>query len=279
MNIVERAKSITLDPAATWPTIEAEEHTVQSLFVPYLLILAAIPAVASFIGISIVGMGAFGFSMRMPIVNGIAMMITSYVLSLVAMLGMAWVVSALAPTFGGQNNFMQGLKLMVFGSTPMMLAGVLSILPTLGMLGLLAAFYCLYLLYLGLPVLMKNPKEKTVPYMIVLAICSLVAGVVMATLSALFTPHTTGFKMGSGAGMPADMTISTPQGNATISVNPGAAAGATAGANANNNPKTDDASLSIKTPDGEVKIDMKNMEAFAKQMEEMGKKMEQANKK
>jgi hypothetical protein len=278
MNIVERAKAITLNPAATWPTIEAEEHTVQSLFVPYLLILAAIPAVASFIGMSIVGMGAFGFSMRIPIVSGIAMMITSYVLSLAATLGMAWVVSALAPTFGGQNNFMQGLKIMVFGSTPMMLAGVLSILPALGMLSLLAAFYCLYLLYLGLPVLMKNPKEKTIPYMIVLAICGLVAGVVMGALSALFMPSPTGFKMGSGAGMPADMTISTPQGNATISVNPGAA-GATASGNPNNNPKTDDASLSIKTPEGEVKIDMKNMEAFAKQMEEMAKKMEQANKK
>jgi hypothetical protein len=276
MDIVERAKSITLNPVATWPIIEAEEHTVQSLFVPYMLILAAIPAVASFIGMSIVGMGAFGFSMRIPLVSGLAMMIVSYVMSLAAMAGMGWLVSALAPTFGGQKNLIQGMKIMVFGSTPMMLAGVLSILPALGMLSLLAALYGLYLLYLGLPILMKNPNEKTVPYMIVLAVCGIVAGVVMGGLSALFMPSPAGFKMGGGA-MPADMTISTPQGNATISVAPAGSAGPVSGASGAT-VKADETSLSIKTPDGEVKIDLKNMENIAKQMEEMGKRMEQGKK-
>ena len=33
MDIVERAKAITLSPVATWPVIDAETHTPQSLFV------------------------------------------------------------------------------------------------------------------------------------------------------------------------------------------------------------------------------------------------------
>ena len=40
----------------------------------------------------------------------------------------------------------------------------------------------------------------------------------------------------------------------------------------------DAASIVIKTPEGEVKIDAQKMEAFAKQMEEMAKKMEQNKK-
>ena len=131
MDIVERARAITLNPAATWPVIEAEKHDAKSLFVPYLLILAAIPAIGSFIGLSLVGMGGFGFNFRIPVASGLAMMITTYVLSLVMTFGMGWLASALAPTFGGKSDLVQGLKLAVFGGTPMMLAGVFNILPAL----------------------------------------------------------------------------------------------------------------------------------------------------
>ncbi len=272
MDLIERAKSITLSPAETWPVIDQEQHTPQSLFVPYLLILAAIPAVANFIGLSIVGAGGMGFSFRIPLMSGLAMMVTSYVLTLVMMGVLGWLISALAPTFGGQGNLVQGLKLVVFGSTPMMLAGVLGILPALGMLSLLAALYCLYLLYLGLPVLMKNPKEKTIPYMVVVAICGIVLGVVIGSLSALFMPSPVGgLRMGAG-GAPGEITINTPKGNATITATPGAASAPSASG------KPEDAALTIKTPQGEVKIDMQNMEALTKQMEELAKKMEQSKK-
>jgi Yip1 domain len=273
MDIVERVKTITLSPATAWPVIEAEQHTPQSLFVPYMLILAAIPAVATFIGMSLVGMGGFGFSMRLPIMSGLAMMVTSYVLSLAMAFGMGWLVSTLAPNFGGQSNLMQGLKLVVFGGTPMFLAGILSILPALGILGLVAAIYSLYVMYLGLPVLMKNPKEKTIPYMVVLVVCGFIGGVVMAVLSSAFTPSMGGMKMGGmgGAGTmgAGDMTISTPAGNAVITTKPSTASPVGA---------TDTASISIKTPEGEIKIDMKNMEALTKQMQDMAAQMEKGKK-
>ena len=291
MDIVERAKAITLNPAATWPVIDAEKHDAKSLFVPYMLILAAIPAVASFIGLSLVGMGGFGFNFRIPIASGIAMMITTYVLTLAMTFGMGWLASALAPTFGGQSSLVQGLKLAVFGGTPMLLAGVFNVLPALSILGILVAFYALYVMYLGLPVLMKNPKEKTIVYMVVLILASIIAGVVLSTVTSAFTPSMSGMgKMGGGDATittpmgdikinsnaanatkaakdaPAEMTITTPNGNATITTTPGAASA------------PDTASIVIKTPEGEVKIDAQKMEAFAKQMEEMAKKMEQNKK-
>ena len=263
MDIVERAKAITLNPAATWPVIEAEKHDAKSLFVPYMLILAAIPAVASFIGLSLIGMGGFGVSFRIPIASGLAMMVTTYILTLVMTYGMGWLTSALAPTFGGQSNLVQGLKLAVFGGTPMMLAGVLNAVPALGIIGLLVALYSLYVMYLGLPVLMKNPKEKTIVYMVVLIIASIIAGVVLSMVSRAFTPS-----MGSMGMRRGDATITTPMGDVKINSN---AAGAT-------KDTADSASITIKTPEGEVKIDEQKMEAFAKQMEEMAKKMEQNKK-
>jgi hypothetical protein len=269
MNIVERAKAITLNPAATWPVIEAEAHTPQSLFVPYMLVLAAIPAVATFIGMSVVGFGAMGFSMRLPVVSGLSMMVTSYVLSLVVTFAMGWLVSALAPTFGGQASLIQGLKLVVFGTTPVMLAGILGVLPALGILSLLVALYCLYLLYLGLPVLMKNPPEKTIPYMVVVALCGIVMGVVMGAITSAFMPSHGGMGMRMGGAAPGEMTISTPKGSAVITTTP--AVPGVAGA-------TDAASIVVKTPDGEVKVDVKQMEALAKQMQDIGAQMEKNKK-
>ncbi len=293
MDIVERAKAITLNPAATWPVIEAEKHDAKSLFVPYLLILAAIPAICSFIGLSVVGMGGFGFNFRIPFASGLAMMITTYILSIIMTFGMGWLASALAPTFGGQSDLVQGLKLAVFGGTPMMLAGIFNILPALSIIGLLVALYSLYVIYLGLPVLMKNPKEKTIVYMVVLIIASIIAGVVLSMVTRAFTPSMGGMggmgmggmgggdatistpmgeikvnskASGAAKDVPAEMTITTPQGNATITTTPGAASA------------PDTASIVIKTPEGEVKIDAQKMEAFAKQMEEMAKKMEQNKK-
>ena len=293
MDIVERAKAITINPSATWPVIEAEKHDAKSLFVPYLLILAAIPAICSFIGLSVVGMGGFGFNFRVPLASGLAMMITTYILSVIMTFGMGWLASALAPTFGGKSDLVQGLKLAVFGGTPMMLAGIFNILPALSIVGLLVAFYSLYVIYLGLPVLMKNPEEKTIGYMVVLIIASIVAGVVLSMVTSAFNPYMGGIGM-SGMGKAgssdatistpmgdvkinsntasgeknalAQTTISTPAGNATITTSPGAASA------------PDTASITIKTPDGEVKIDAQKMEAFAKQMEEMAKKMEQSKK-
>ncbi|NJS37429.1 MAG: hypothetical protein HC765_15175 [Brachymonas sp.] len=52
--------------------------------------LAAIPAVAGFVGYSLVGAGAFGFSVRVPILQGLTSMLVGYVLTLVVvyLLGM-----------------------------------------------------------------------------------------------------------------------------------------------------------------------------------------------
>ena len=46
MNLVDRIKNILLSPRTEWPTIAGETATVQSLYVGYILILAAIAPLA-----------------------------------------------------------------------------------------------------------------------------------------------------------------------------------------------------------------------------------------
>ena len=55
MNLVERVKKLLISPTPEWQVIKGETHTVVGLYTQYVMILAAIPAIASFIGWSVVG--------------------------------------------------------------------------------------------------------------------------------------------------------------------------------------------------------------------------------
>ena len=182
MNLVDRARKLLLQPKAEWPVIAAEPHTVQELYTQYVMILAAIPAVATFIGMSLVGFGGFGMVYRVPVGSGLAAMVLTYALSLGAVYVMALIIDALAPNFAGEKNFMQALKVSAFFPTASWVAGIFALMPALSILGLLGALYSLYLLYTGLAPLMKVPEDKAVPYTVVVII---VAIVVMVLISAV----------------------------------------------------------------------------------------------
>ena len=124
--VVERVKKILLQPKEEWQEIEREAHTVQDIYTHYVMILAAIPAIASFIGWTFVGV---------PIGLGVAHLILEYVLSLGSVYVMALIIDALAPKFDGEKNFMQALKVAAFLPTAAWVAGVFSIMPALAILG------------------------------------------------------------------------------------------------------------------------------------------------
>ena len=260
MNLVERAKSIILKPAESWVAIEQETTDLQKLYVPYMVVLAIIPALAGFVGMSIFGIGGFGFSVRIPVITGLGLMVSQYIMTLVMVFVWGWLISMLAGSFGGQPNLMNALKLTVYASTPAMVAGIFHAIPGLSMLAILGGLYSLYLVYLGLPILMKNPQDKSIAYMAVAALVGIVCSVLVSFASSIFMPS----PMSRMPGMTGstDLKFNTPQGEVQISGNPSASGSA------------GDASMTIKTADGEVKIDMKNMEEMAKRLEAMGAEKE-----
>ena len=175
-DIVSRVKAILMSPKTEWPIIAAETTTIADLYKNYVIILAAIPAIALFISMSIVGLG-FG---RMSIGTGLTMAVVTYVLSLVGVFISALVIDALAPTFGSAKDQIQALKTAVYSMTAYWVASAFQIIPGLGSLVVLAGgLYGLYLLYLGLPFTMKTPADKAVPYTAVIVVCTIVVMVVL----------------------------------------------------------------------------------------------------
>ena len=188
MNLVERVKKLILQPKQEWQVIDGETHTVQGLYTQYVMILAAIPAVCGFIGLSFIGIGIFGATYRVPIAAGVAHMVVQYLMSLGVVYLFALIIDALAPNFGSQKNFNQALKVSAFMPTPAWIAGVFSIVPSLSIIGALLSLYSLYLLFVGLPILMKTPADKAVTYVVVVVIAAIVITVVISALIALTMP-------------------------------------------------------------------------------------------
>ena len=96
---------------------------------------------------------------------------------------LSFIVDVMAPQFGGQRDPLRALKVVAYSYTPAWVAGVLHLLPSLGVMVLLASLYGLYVMYLGLPVLMRCPKEKAVPYTAVVVVCAILVFFVLGALS------------------------------------------------------------------------------------------------
>ena len=174
MNIVQRVKDIILKPTDTWAEIKTEQTTIKKLYTSYAMILAAIPPIASFIGMSLLGYSMFKGSYRLSFEWGISHAVVSYVLSLVGVYVVALIIDALAPNFGSQKNMINAIKVAVYSWTPFWIAGILMIIPALSPIALLLSLYSLYLLYLGLPILMDTPKDEAMGYCIVTIVVSIV---------------------------------------------------------------------------------------------------------
>ena len=185
MAIVERVKNICLKPNAEWPVIAAETTTTKDLIVGYVVPLAAIGPIAAFVGGTVIGRSLpFIGSYHVPMVAGLTLAIFTYIMAIVGIFVLSFIINALAPSFGGEKNSAQALKVAVYSYTPMWVAGVLNLLTALGLLAIVAGCYGLYLLYLGLPRLMKAPQEKAVGYTVVVVICAIVLSAVIGVVGA-----------------------------------------------------------------------------------------------
>ena len=192
-NLIERIKNILLKPKEEWERIDAEPATVGGLMTGWVVPLAAIGPVAGLIGGLVFGYGGmFGITIRPSVTMAVTGAVISYLLALLCAWLFSKIIDALAPSFGGQKNPVQAMKVAAYSGTAAYLAGIFQIIPALGILGLLG-LYSLYLLYLGLPRLMKAPADKAMGYTIVTVVVAIVlffvVSVVTGALTGLVAPR------------------------------------------------------------------------------------------
>lgn len=187
-SMLERIKDLVLKPQVTWTEINNEEMTVSSLFKEYLLILAAVPAIAQLLGRWIVGIPIpFGVGfVKLSFFASLVNALVSYVLTVAAIWAFAKVLQFDARVlFASADEEVKAFKISVFSAAPYLVAGIVYLIPSLGVIVILVGLYCLYLIYAGLPLVMETPKEKVLPYMIVIIITIVVLAIIIGTISSL----------------------------------------------------------------------------------------------
>ncbi|MBP6012626.1 MAG: YIP1 family protein [Alphaproteobacteria bacterium] len=185
--IIGRAQRLILSPSTEWDVIAGEPADVQKIYMNYVGPLVIAAAVASAIGFSLVGIAGF----RMPIGSAFTTMILQIVLGLVMVYVLAFVINALAPTFGATQDMGQAFKLAAYAPTASWVAGLLAIIPALGIIGALGSLYTLYLLFVGLPKLMKPPEDKALTYTLAVIGVMVVIAIVLYSVQSSMMPSYT----------------------------------------------------------------------------------------
>lgn len=186
--LVDRVRDIIVKPKEEWAVIDNEPATVQGVYTSYVMILAAIPAIFTMLGLLFflprpaAEIAAVGQALGVPMITTgsiIVGAVVQYILGLAAVYVMGLIIDALAPSFGGTKDSLKAFKVAAYYPTAAWVAGVLYIIPLLGLLVLIAAIYSLYTLFLGLPKLMKVPDDKAVGYFVVTLLVAIVVFVIV----------------------------------------------------------------------------------------------------
>jgi len=191
VNLFERVKRLLQSPRTEWGVIEAESTTPAALFTGYVMPLGVIGPVARVIGYSVFGFVVPSLGMhRLSIGSALTTGVVSYILTLLTTYVLGVIIDGLAPTFGAQRNKLQALKVAAYSSTALWLAGIFALVPVLRPLQLLGC-YSLFLLYLGLPALMKPPRDRATGYTALVGLASIVLYLLAAVIAGRFLPVST----------------------------------------------------------------------------------------
>ncbi len=186
---INRIKNLIISPKTEWEIINGEAVDIASLYKSWIMPLAAIPAIAGFIGTSLFGVGAPGLYARVPIFLSAFNGLLSFVLSLVGVYAFAHILNALAPYFGAQKNLDQALKLSAYVPVAAWLSGVFLLVPVLSILALIGALYTLYLLFVGLPVLMKPAKDKAASFALAAILAAILLSMTLGIVTQALLPN------------------------------------------------------------------------------------------
>ena len=151
-------------PHVEWKSIREEKLDLFQFGLARLSILAAVPAIAFFAGLTQLGWSLSGTEFHiMTLSDALSMAVAFYVAIIACTLFMAYCTYWMDKTFGDEASFERCLLFITYTATPMYMAGLVGLVPIVWVVMLVlmgAMFYSLYLLYIGVPIYMNIPEGK-----------------------------------------------------------------------------------------------------------------------
>ncbi|UCE04516.1 MAG: YIP1 family protein [bacterium] len=175
--IFNRIKRILFQPNTTWEEIKAEATTEKEIFQGYLVFIAAVPAVAGFLGSLFEGENFF---------RALLWAVLFFGFSVAAVWASAKVLTFFAPNFKADQNYLATLQLTTNTFTPIFLACIFFLIPPIYGFSILG-IYGFYLFWIGVPKLINCPQEELFNFRFIGIIVIAIAILVIFILSALIS--------------------------------------------------------------------------------------------
>jgi hypothetical protein len=191
--MLEHTLGIMLHPDREWQAIRNEKHSFLQVFLSHVPLLALIPTLAAYYGVTQVGWSiGDGAPVRLSAESAMSLCAVTYVSLLAGVYILGEFINWMARTYGvreeGEVRHYEGTALAVYVSTPVFLAGIFMLYPDIwvnALATMIAGGYAVYLVYEGIPILMNLEKEQAFMYATSVVTIGLVMMVVVRVGSVL----------------------------------------------------------------------------------------------
>jgi len=161
--IIKHIFGLMYRPDREWQAISREEPNILTVMA-HILVMALIPAIAWFYGVTEIGwrVGA-GEATRITVDSMLIIIALFYLGILGALIGVGLLIHWMSVTYGARTSPAKAISLAAYTATPLFIGGILGFFPLLWLdllLGTAAGCYAVWLLYLGIPHMMGVPPER-----------------------------------------------------------------------------------------------------------------------
>jgi len=182
---LQRAVDLVFLPGEAWQKIAREEPDPAELIRGFALPMACIPAVCwavgttLFAGKGVVGADVSGFDFGAALHGG-AIALAGVAASIFLL---AVSIFILAPLFARTRTWRRILQVAVYSSAPVLLAGVLLVLPDLVFALMISAAHSFYLLYAGFQHVLGVKQGEAAEYAALVAVLVIIASTLLGAFA------------------------------------------------------------------------------------------------
>tara|TARA_Y100001949_G_scaffold168132_1_gene166532 strand:+ start:37352 stop:38017 length:666 start_codon:yes stop_codon:yes gene_type:complete len=160
--------SLFTRPDRAWETIRQKEDAHSLHYLMHLLLLALVPAVCLFIGVTIVGWSLVDEErVRLDTASALQLCLLLYLAIVIGTVIMGFFVRWMARAFDVRPNLNQCIGFIAYVITPFLLAGLTGLYPNRWFAAIVlpvAGIYSTYLLFTGLPAFMRQRSSQSFLY-------------------------------------------------------------------------------------------------------------------
>jgi Yip1 domain len=171
VKLLSHTLGIFTHPDKEWLAIRSERPSFAQVFLSHVPILALIPVVSGYFGVTRVGFYLGGHVAKLTPGSALILAIVTYCAILIGVYLFGEFINWMAKSYGVEGDeatrHYEGTALAVFATTPIFLSGIIGLYPHVWLYAavtLLAGSYSVYLIFEGIPILMNMSKERAFMY-------------------------------------------------------------------------------------------------------------------